>query len=62
MLLKSAFKAARNDESSVPHNYFEQSIKSIKRSIDDNQKIDIKKRKISKEYAEQQLTKEGEKV
>lgn len=61
-IMKSAFKAARNDESSVPHNYFEQSIKSIKRSMDDNQDINIKKRKISKEYAEKQLTKEGEKV
>jgi len=58
-VIKSAFKAARKNERSVPHEYFEQSIKNIISSVEGNQKINIRKRSVSKEFVEKQLATEG---
>lgn len=60
-ILKAAFRTAKENLSSAPHRYFEDSINQIIKSKEDNSVISMTSRKVTEEYALKQLNNEVEK-
>ena len=58
-ILKTAFRVAKEELNSAPHNYFEESIKQIIKSKQDNEMVSIKKRKVSEDFVMNQLNNKG---
>jgi SpoVK/Ycf46/Vps4 family AAA+-type ATPase len=57
-VLKASFKAARRDESTVPHIYFEEAITEIiesKNQNERNSKVQVQTREVSEDYVKKQL-------
>lgn len=60
-ILKVAFRTAKENLSSAPHGYFEESIEQIIKSKEDNSSMSVTKKKVSEGYALKQLNNEGKK-